>query len=317
MTDQNQNPAAVAGAIAPETPAPKKHKAVTLGRFMLTAPQPNARAGADTPAKMYWASYRGNPRIVIHTNDPADSENMYGKINASMDMMTFEVLMARLEFVSNAEPGYKEKIGNLSTYKGSQRFDTPQLVNSTLIGKDEDGRVWISVVEDSRPTPRFFFQPGEYHQVIRRDGTPLPPAEASVWYTQATVRGLRGVMAVLHARNALGDEPEEDGVKVDTGAGGGWKNNNGGGWKGGQGGGGGWQNRQGGGQSGGWKGGQGNGGGGGWQNRQGGGGGNWQNRQGGGGGQGGGWQNRQGGGQGGGTPAAAVPANLADSDLTF
>lgn len=306
MTDT----AVATAPLAPFAPQPKKHKVVTLSRFSMAAVRSNSKSGTDKPASLIWGSYRGNPRIIIYTNDPADSEHNYGRINANMDIAAFEVLAEQIKRIADGAPGDKIKINNLSTYKGAEKFDTPRLVNSTLVGKDDDGRVWISVVEDNRPTDRFFFGPGEYHQVIRPDGTQLPANESSVYFAKAYMRALSGIMAVLHARAALGDEPDEEGTKVTTGdnagaGGGGWKGNGGGGggWKGnGGGGGGGWQNRQGGG--GGWKP---NGG-------QGGGGGGWQNRQGGGGG--GGWQNRQQGG-GGGAPSAAPPANISNDDLTF
>lgn len=314
MNDPTQAP-----VLAPETPAPKKHKVVPLYRFKLTAEQPGAKAGGAKPAELYWGSFRGNPRIIIHTNDPADEGNNYGKITANMDMATFEVLMERLVVCAAAEPGFKEKIENSSLYKGKERFEVAQLVNSTLFGKDEDGRVWISVLEDSRPTPRFFFAPGEFHRVVRAGGVAVPPGEASAFYAVATTKALSRVMAVLHARNALGDEPDEDGAKVNTGdaaGGGGWKpNNGGGGYQQRQGGGGGnWQNRGGGGGGGFNRGGGGGyNGGGGWKGGQGGGG--YQQRQGGynGGGGNGGYQQRQGGG----APAPAAPAAVADADITF
>ena len=99
MNDPTQAP-----VLAPETPAPKKHKVVPLYRFKLTAEQPGAKAGGAKPAELYWGCFRGNPRIIIHTNDPSDEGNNYGKITANMDMATFEVLMERLVVCAAAEP---------------------------------------------------------------------------------------------------------------------------------------------------------------------------------------------------------------------
>lgn len=110
MNDPTQAP-----VLAPETPAPKKHKVIPLYRFKLTAANPNSKAGGDKPAELYWGSFRGNPRVIIHTNDANDEGNNYGKITANMDMATFEVLMGRLEACALAEPGFKEKIQNLSS----------------------------------------------------------------------------------------------------------------------------------------------------------------------------------------------------------
>lgn len=313
MSTDQQN-AATAGAGAPaaaETPV-KKFKEVYINRFQMEAPIPGSRG--DQAANLSWGAFRGNPRIIIRTNDPADAEINYGKIKANMDIGTFEYLADRIIFATTAEAGFKEKIINKSTYKGGQRFDSPETINSTLFGKDTDGRVWISVVEDSRPAPRFFFGPSKFHSVVRQDGTPLSDAEASCHFARATMQALKGIMHSLAARAALGDEEGGDDAKPSAeGGGGGYKGGGqGGGWKGG-------------GQGGGWKG---NGGGGGWQGRgQGGGGGGWkgggqgggwQGRSNGGGG-GGGWQGRPGGGGGGGgyqKPEAAAAA-VGHDDITF
>ncbi len=304
MSDIQQNAAGAAPAAGAADAPAKKFKTVFVNRFQMEAAVPGSRG--DVPATLTWGAYRGNPRIIVRSNDPADQEINYGRIEAAMDIGTFEYLADRIIFASLQEPGFKEKISNKSTYKNKQRFDQPELVNSTLIGKSDDGRVWISVVEDNRPAPRFFFGPSKFHSVTRADGSPLPDNEASCHFARAVMGALKGVMQSLAARAALGDEEGADDAAVKTGGGG--QASQGGGWQNRQGGGG-WQGRQGGG-GGGWKGG--GGGGGGWKGN-GGGGGGWQNRQGGG---GGGWQNRQGGG-GGYQKQEAAAASLSNDDITF
>lgn len=290
-----------AAATGADAPAAKKFKTVFINRLQMEAVIPGARG--DQPATLSWACYRGNPRIVVRTNDPADSEINFGKIEAAMDLATFEDLAATIIFGTTQEPGWKQKLINKSLYKNKQRFDKPEPVNSTLIGKDSDGRMWISIVEDNRPAPRFFFGNSKFHQVIRADGTPLPDNEASCHMARATMNALKGVMQSLAARAALGDEEGGDDNAVKTGGGG--QASQGGGWKGG--GGGGWQNRQGGG---GWQGRQ--GGGGGWKGNGGGqggwnrGGGGWNRGGGNGGGGGGGYQKQE-----------AAAAGLSNDDITF
>lgn len=317
MSDPTQTTTSTGTEEAAAAAAPKKHKTVVLNRFSMKAPLPNSRG--DVSSTAYWGSFRGNPRLIVHTNDPEDANVKYGKINANMDIGTFEELVHLIGVVCASKPGdenSKFKIVNKSNYDGDQRFDTPREVNSTLIGKDDDGRVWISVVEGNRPTPRFFFGPSEYHHVVKRDGSPVSPAEASVHFALATMKQLSQIMSVLAARAALGDEPDEDGAPKKEGGyqgggqrQGGWQGNRsgngGGGWQGNRGQGGGGWNR--------------NGGGGGWQGNRNGGGGGWQgNRNGGG---GGGWnRGGQGGGNGGGGGAARsdqAAASLSESDISF
>ncbi len=327
-TDATAASAATTTPAAPEitvTTAPK-HKPIFFSRFTMRAPLVvGGQARPDIESLMMFGIYRENPRITVKTNDPGDEQNSYGKITGAMDPVTWGVLMQHIkDLIKNPVKDIKV-IDNLNNYKGGQKFDEPQHINRTLVGRDDDGRIWIKLLEEGRPSPTFYFGPPKYHNLIRMDKTPVPAGEASQLYAQAVVKMLTEVMTTSMGKR---DDGEEDTAAANAQAAqrpagqGVWQGRQGGG------GGGGWQGRQGGG-GGGWQGRQG-GGGGGWQNRQGGGGGGqWQNRggNGGGGGQGGGWQNRQGGGgqgqwqnrQGGGAGGggqAPAPA-VTNDEITF
>ena len=267
----------------------------------------------------------------MRLNDPnEDGESRdtdYGRVQAAMDYATFEVFLGYIEEACNkTEKWTAPPIDNLSTYKGQQKFDTPQVVNTTLVGRTEDGRVWFCVRDGNRLAPKFVFGPGEYHHLrdIATKGA-LEPGEASRKYAQATCNVLRRLMPAICGRFLMGEENEENQPAMDVKPADGGDRPQGGGYNNRQGGGGGWQgNRQGGGGGGQW----GNRGGGGqWGNRQGGGGfnrggggfqrggggGNWNNNRGGG---GGGYNNNRGNYGGGGNQAPAADT-VADTDIQF
>lgn len=313
---------------APKPTAPKgKFKTIYINGIRIKA-KSNPGTPTEIESVAQFGVYRGNPRIIIRLNDPnEDSESRdtdYGRVQAAMDYATFEVFMSYIEEACNkTEKWTAPPIDNLSLYKGPQKFDTPQVVNTTLVGRTDDGRVWFCVRDGNRLAPKFVFGPGEFHHLrdIATKGA-LEPGEASRKYAQATCNVLRRLMPGICARFLMGEENEENLPAMDVkpadgtdrqqggynrqgGGGGGWQGNRngGGGQWGNRGGGGQWGNRQGGG------GGFNRGGGGGY-NRQGGGG-NWNggNRNGG----GNNWQGNRGGNGGGGQPASS----LKDDEIQF
>lgn len=341
---QTSSAAAVAATPAAEEPAkptaPKgKYKTVYINGIRMKA-KTNAGTPSEVESVAQFGVYRGNPRIIVRLNDPnEDGESRdtdFGRVQAAMDYATFEVFLGYIEEACHkTEKWLAPPIDNLSLYKGPQRFDTPQVVNTTLVGRTDDGRIWFSVRDGNRLAPKFVFGPGEFHHL--RDvvtKAAIDQSEASRKYAQATCNVLRRLMPGICARFLMGEENEENLPAMDVKPAPGEDNGGGqrqGGWQGrGNGGGGGWQGR---GNGGGGYGGRGGGGGGQWGNR-GGGGGQWGGQRGGGGGYGGGrgnggggyggqrgggggyggGQQRQGGG-GGGAPAGG--GGFSDDDIQF
>lgn len=300
---QQQAPAAPTDGATPAptlTPAPKV-KPIYFSRFSMRAPLTvGGQARPDIESVLMFGIYRENPRLVVKTNDPNDEQNSYGKITGAMDPATWGVFESYIEALVRNPVKDIKVIKNFNLYKGNQKFDEPQHINTTLVGREEDGRIYIQLVEEGRPSSKFYFGPPRFHVLLRMDKTEVSAGEASQQYALAAIKMLSRVMAASMGKRDDGEQDdvaarkpsnEPDGQRQGgwqgrQGGNGGWqgRGNGGGGWQGRGNGGGGWQGRGNGG--GGWQG-RGNGGGG-WQGRgNGGGGGNWGNRQGGNGGGGG------------------------------
>lgn len=264
---ENKTPA------APEAEAPKKPKRKTYYISRLGLYTPGEKG--EPPASLTWAVMDGNPRLIARTGEKASEENGYGKITAALDIGMAGVVFELLAKALTEQPGWKTKIPNRSTYVDNRRFDPPQHVNDVAIGKDTEGRIWISIIQEGRPTIRFYMMPSSWHGLVNADGSVPAADELSAMFTRGYLRVGPELLAAVCAQ-AVKDNQDEASAFAESNPG--------------QRSGGGYQQRQ-------------AGGGGGYQQRPGGGG-NWQNRQGGGGGgynrngQGGGGYNR--GGQGGG-----------------
>lgn len=308
---KTETPAAPAATETAATAAPKP-KRKFFSRFNLEAPLvTNGQARPDIKSQASFGMYRDNPFIDVRTNDPADQDNNWGRVSFRADPVTWGVFHAYVEELCAGTEKDMRIIKGFNMYKGNQKFDEPQHINTLLVGREEDGRIWFKILEDNRPAPVFFFGPPKFHQLVNKDKSNVDSGAASRLYALSTVRMLSMVMAATMNRSSDEDDtpakPEGGG-----GQGGGGFNRGGGNFQRNGGGGGGW-NRNGGG------GGYNRGGGGGF-NRGGGGGGGW-NRNGGGGG-GGNW-NRGGGGGGGynrgsqGGGGGGAQPSVSDDEISF
>lgn len=135
--------------------------------------------GGKFPPNLSVSVIRNQPRIDVFTEVPNDKNN--GKITAAMDALTFFALLEALKLVIDGEPDQQLKVPNMSG-PPQNKF----LASTTLVGKDKEGRVYISVVAKERPMIKFVFSPSDYHPgMIRKDGVELDEAELSVIYARA------------------------------------------------------------------------------------------------------------------------------------
>lgn len=302
----------------PEEKKEPPTRSIWFSRFNMNTPITTGDAVKDAEeSTLRFGVYRDNPRIEVLTNEPSDQQNNYGKIVAAMDPGTWQVLCDYIqELCKPGATGKETKVlENYNLYKGGERFDSPQLINRTVVTRSEEGMISIKLVEEGRPSPVFVFGPPRFHALLRSDKSQVPPGEASQIYAKATMKILSEVMAAFIAQSHHKAPEANKPVQTKQGAQGAWQNRQGGqsgqtGQSGYQGNGSNsWGNRSGGGGRSNWQ----NNRQGGWQNRQGGGG--WQNRQGG--YNKGNWQNNRGGGGGSSYQAQKAAQEMTDDDIPF
>lgn len=133
--------------------------------------------GAKPPALVVNV-YRNNPQITVFTGH--DNGSGITRITAGMDPKTFCMLIASVLHFSNPQtPAGKLKIENKKPIPKEQRTDPKvknQVVTETLIGKDEDGRVWIAIQDAKNaqaPKIQFYFGMDYYHAAKATDGEGL------------------------------------------------------------------------------------------------------------------------------------------------
>jgi hypothetical protein len=186
---------------------PKPRKKIALDNNKLSMRAPNSKGKM---AGLNWMLVKNNPRLVVYTNDPEDTTD-YGKITAALDAPTFFAFVQLLRQAIAAEGKFREKIDNSNfTFPGGKRSETPSVVSSLIVGRDEDGLIWISVSAPRRPQIKFHFINPDFHNFLHNDGTPYTKAECSVLYAKSYATLLELVMAHLLVSEYVAPEPKPD-----------------------------------------------------------------------------------------------------------
>lgn len=152
-------------------------------KLRLTGPR---QEGQRRPPTLQVQVVKNNPRIDVYTNVEGAKDN--GKISAPMDAITFCTVLAELEKLVEGEPDVQVKISNKVGPPGKQRA-----ISQTVIGKDPNGIVYISVISEGQARVKFPFKFSDWHEIIHKDGTPYTEAEASL----AVARGWLKLMSEL------------------------------------------------------------------------------------------------------------------------
>lgn len=137
--------------------------------------------GARRPPSLKVSVIKNNPRIDVFTNIEGDADN--GRISAPMDAMTFFSLITKVEDIAGGEPDQQIKIANKTGAPGYQKA-----ISHTLVGKDKEGRCFISVIAQDRPKIKFTFLPSDWHSLAHKDGTPVEEAETSCLFARGWAR---------------------------------------------------------------------------------------------------------------------------------
>lgn len=189
------------------------------------------------PPSMKVGIYRNNPQFTVFPN--CDNGSGINRISAGMNLDTFITAMNAMIWLAqdNTAPDTLS-IGNNQPIKKEERTDPnvrQKTVSETLIGKDEDGQMWISVVDRvnaNAPKVKFYFKPDYYHS-FRSKNDNLDKGKISRLHAISWAE--RSIALILALMAQAGVDPQNA-----AGGNGGQKpayGNNGGGNKGGYGGG--------------------------------------------------------------------------------
>lgn len=130
------------------------------GKLTLSAPK---LANGEFPPKFKVGTYNNNPQYTVFTG--VTSAKRGGVISAGMDPITFYTSLRLIERMID-EPTPQETVTyEIENHAG--RGAEKAIKSRTIIGKDPEGVVFISIldVDDSMPKVRFNFDADFYHKI--------------------------------------------------------------------------------------------------------------------------------------------------------
>lgn len=200
-------------------------------------------------------SSKNSPRIVVYTNVEADKATKSDQIQGELDIIQFEAFLTALEDAANPAIQFTQEVIELRNYiwMNGQRSEEPKTKAYLIVGRNENGTVYVSLkhFDPKRPAIKFEFGFSVYARMVANDG-PVEPAVASRRVARSMVKLWGGYMRdVYKEKTGLPQPRQQQGGGGFGGNGGGFGGQKQGGGFGGQQGGGGF----GGGQSGGFGGG--------------------------------------------------------------
>ncbi len=142
----------------------------------------------DRTAKLVWSVVFNHPRLTLFTNkkELENKENGWGRIIARLDILVAQSIIESLRSMVDAEPGTRMVIKNINyPINEGKRSETPVHVNDVILGKDKEGLIWISVVEENKPNIKFNIIFSDYHELFHGDGTAFTAKESSELATKA------------------------------------------------------------------------------------------------------------------------------------
>ena len=138
--------------------------ALNARKMQLSAPN-----AAGKNAGFIMRLHENNWRIQVYTNDPNDPKQ--GAITAKMDPTSFSMFLVLVQEALDAEGEYRYYIDNTGyTFPKGKRSEKPEVLSRTIVGKDADGVIYVSVVENGRPNIKFPLLPSSWHVLRNASG---------------------------------------------------------------------------------------------------------------------------------------------------
>ena len=166
---------------------------IDIERVTLFTPAPGTEGERSS---MNFCVYNGQPRITVWTRVPNDTDK--GMINAAMNSLSMETLLGFMEKVIDGPNGSTERVGcegNRYDPASKEKLPGRHHISTVVVGKDQEGVVWMSVVsaEEGRPKIQFKLGTVDWHFFQHKDGSRYTEAEMSCVVGKSMVRILREV----------------------------------------------------------------------------------------------------------------------------
>lgn len=169
---------------------------------------------------------KNDPLIVVRTNIPGDANNDYGRLVANVPLDMFYTFLEMIKHAANATEPFRWAYEHRDRkFIGQGKMtDGPVLIYRLVVGRDESGIVFFSVVLDKRPNIKFSFLNNNKSTFKDGDSNEMPKNVESKFLALGKVAAIKDLMSMVAKELYKHPEP-----KPQNGGNGGGYNRNGGG----------------------------------------------------------------------------------------
>jgi len=206
---------------------PRKKNALDNYAFNIRVPVPNEKGKFSS---LNWEISRNSLGIKIYTGFSSDQGNQGGMLRARLDGISFYAFLELIKVALEAKEEWKGKIEYSDyTFFGGKRSDAPQLVSTVYVGRNSEGMIWISVIDNTkkdRPRIQFPFGCGRNHKLKHADGADYSIAEQSQLVAKAYYNMLSNLGSMVAVREYVEPPKKEFNRGGNNNGGNNYSNNN-------------------------------------------------------------------------------------------
>jgi hypothetical protein len=200
----------------------KKREKTALDHMKLRMYGEKIDGSKDSPSFLFYMTMDGNPRIDVYTGVQGDKDN--GLIRAAMDIRTARGFLKLMQHVVDQDGACRFYIENQAySWPGGKRSEKPSMTSRTVVGKAEDGRVYVSVIADGRPKAIFYMSSPFFHKMTDSEGQRIDVKLESRLFTEGYVEHISELMSAVAAKIYVEPAPRQPPPGQ---GGGGYSNNN-------------------------------------------------------------------------------------------
>ena len=188
---------------ANKTKEAKRRLNITLSSFTMFA-TPRTRKDRKQ-IRLTYGCTNGYPNVNIETDEEGEPtlENGFLRLSSRLNGVNFFAFLNLIESALQESPGWSRGIECYHTYKDGEVLEVPQKINDLKVGVDNQGLIYITILQPGRTSAKFTFGPTEWHNYKDQDGNALSQKEQNHICAKASVEGLRAAMASAIALDSM------------------------------------------------------------------------------------------------------------------
>lgn len=194
-------------------PAPRPKTVLNHRALSMYAPNGDGKfANASFDIK------KNDPIITVRTNIAADANNDYGRLQANVPLDKFYMFLEMLRYAATSDQPFRWAYEHKDRkFIGPGKMtDGPVTIYRLVVGREDTGVVFWSLVLEKRPNIKFSFLPDTKSIFKDGDGNEMPQALASKFMALGRIKAIEDLMSQEVRAQYKHPEPKPQG-----GAGGG------------------------------------------------------------------------------------------------